>query len=249
MELDYIEIDSIKIGLYRDGPVGVGVSCGADSAMVLYILMSNIKTHIHIYNMMAHQRRPALEKHFDAVVATCSKLTGNNNYTVHKTYAVPDESAELYINILTTALDTEEVDIIYLGLTSFPPSEELSKWPDQQPEWHNKFRAHEVEHPLFGFSIPVALATDFSSVPLTADGRVVDKLTLDDRAYIPFFNHDKRDIAKLYKALGVEDTLLSITRSCEDDTHIGSHCGKCWWCRERRWAFGYVNKDENGLYN
>jgi hypothetical protein len=248
MELDYIDIDGIKLGLYQKGPVGAGVSCGADSAIVLYILMSNINTHIHIYNMMAHQRRPALEKHFDDVVATCSKLTGNTNYTVHKTYAVPDESAELYINILTTALDTKECDIVYLGLTSFPPIEELSTWPDQQPDWHNKFRANEIEHPLFGFSIPVNLATDFSTVPLTVDGRVVDALTLDERAYIPFFNHDKQDIAKLYRALGVEDTLLPVTRSCETDSHIGSHCGTCWWCRERRWAFGYVdNKDENGL--
>lgn len=248
MNLEYIDIDGIKIGLYRDGPVGVGVSCGADSAIVLYILMTHIKTHIHIYNMMAHQRRNALEKHFDDVVSTCSKLTGNTNYTVHKTYAVPDESAELYINILTTALDSKEVDIVYLGLTKFPPIEELSTWPDQQPDWHNKFRSGEDEHPLFGFSIPVKLATDFSSVPLTTDGRVVDELKIDERAYIPFFNYNKKGIARLYRALNIEDKLLPVTRSCENDNHVGSHCGTCWWCRERRWAFGYVeNKDENGL--
>ena len=43
MELNYIDIDGINIGLFNDGPVGAGVSCGADSAIVLYILMSNIK--------------------------------------------------------------------------------------------------------------------------------------------------------------------------------------------------------------
>jgi tRNA(Ile)-lysidine synthase TilS/MesJ len=51
VDLDYINIDGISIGLYKNGPVGVGVSGGADSAVLLYILMSNIKNHIHIYNM------------------------------------------------------------------------------------------------------------------------------------------------------------------------------------------------------
>jgi hypothetical protein len=240
VNLNYIDIDGITIGLYESGPVGVGVSCGADSAVVLYILMSNIKSHIHIYNMMAEYRRPILEKHFDDVVATCSRLTGNTNFTVHKSYVEPDESAEFYIDMLTSALDRKEVDIVYLGLTKFPPLEELSKWPNQQPDWHNKFRAAEDEHPLFGFSIPVELATSFSEVPLTTDGRVVDKLTIDERAYIPFFNHDKRDIARIYRTLGVEQSLLPVTRSCENDKHPGSHCGECWWCRERIWAFGYA---------
>lgn len=248
MDLDYINIDGISIGLYKNGPVGVGVSGGADSAVLLYILMSNIKNHIHIYNMMAEWRRPTLEKHFDAVVAMCSKLSGNTNYTIHKTYVEPDESAEFYINMLTVALDSKEVDIVYLGLTKFPPETEWSTWPGQQPEWHNKFRSGETEHPLFGFSIPVEVATDFSQVPLTTDGRVVDKLTLDSRAYIPLFNHNKQHIAKLYRALNVENTLLPVTRSCENDKHPGSHCKTCWWCYERRWGFGYVeSKDENGL--
>jgi NH3-dependent NAD+ synthetase len=132
MDLEYIYIEDIKIGLYKKGPVGIGISGGADSAVLLYILMSNIESPIHIYNMMAQFRRPVLEKHFDSVVETCSRLTGNTNYVVHKHYVEPDESAEFYIKMLTAALDKKEIDMVYLGLTKFPPKEIWSLWPGQQ---------------------------------------------------------------------------------------------------------------------
>lgn len=239
MDLEYINIENISIGIYKQGPIGIGISGGADSAVLLYILMKNCQQPIHIYNMMAEFRRPVLERHFDAVVKICAELTDNKNYTVHKQYVEPDESAEFYIAMLTNALDKKEIDIVYLGLTKFPPKEVWSVWPGQQPDWHNEFRLGEKEHPLFGFSIPVDRATDFSTVPLTTDGRKVDSLSLDERAYIPLFNHDKKSIARLYRALDLEHSLLPVTRSCENDNHPGSHCGTCWWCRERIWAFGY----------
>ncbi len=239
VNLNYINIDGIPIGIYKDGPVGVGISGGADSAVLLYILMSNITHTIHIYNMWTSSRKAAFGKHVDSVIETCSKLTGNTNYVVHKVQSEPDESIEFYINMLTDALDRKEVDMVYMGLTSFPPKEVYQEFACQQPEWHNEFRSGEIQHPLFGFEVPVDKATDFGEVcPLTMDGRPVDSLRLDTRAYIPLFNHNKKDIAKLYKAFDLERSLLPVTRSCENDDHPGSHCGDCWWCHERIWAFG-----------
>ena len=241
MDLEYKDFAGITIGLYQNGPVGIGVSGGADSAILLYILMLHAKQHIHIYNMMAEVRRPALENNFESVVKTCSELTNNKNYTVHKNYVEPDESAEFYINMLTSALNNNEIDIVYLGLTKFPPKKEYLLWPvEQQPDWHNEFRSEDEIKNLFGFKIPVEKAIDFQSVPLTIDGKSIDKLELDKRAYIPLFNHNKKDVAELYRFFDVEKSLLPMTRSCENDKHIGSHCEKCWWCYERKWGFGYV---------
>lgn len=241
VNLENITIADVKIGIYKDGPLGVGVSCGADSALLLYVLMANAVTHIHIYNMMAENRRPALEKYFYSVVETCSQLTGNKNYTVHREIVEPDESVEFYINMITDALDIGQVDIVYLGLTKFPPKNVYQSWSGQQPDWHNEFRSDEVEHPLFGFRIPVEKASKFGEeCPLTIDGKPTDKLVLDERTYIPWFNHNKKDISKMYKELGILKTLFPVSRSCENDNHIGSHCGSCWWCEERLWAFGYL---------
>jgi 7-cyano-7-deazaguanine synthase in queuosine biosynthesis len=59
--------------------------------------------------------------------------------------------------------------------------------------------------------------------------------------YTPFVNIDKRFIAFLYNSQNVED-LLDLTRSCEgfaDSTEsFTKPCGTCWWCLERKWAFG-----------
>jgi len=239
VNLDHISVANIPIGIYRDGPVGVGVSCGADSALLLYIIMSNVKETVHIYNMMAVKRRDALENYFFDVVKKCSELTGNTNYQIHREIVEPDESAEYYINMLTSALDKKEVDIVYLGVTKFPPKTVYKSWEYQQPDWHNEFRSDEIEHPLFGFTIPVDKAESFGEeCPITIDGNPIDELKLDERAYIPWFNHNKKDIAKMYESLDLLDTLFPVTRSCEDDKHIGSHCGVCWWCEERLWAFG-----------
>lgn len=243
VKLEYIDIDGITVGLYKDGPVGIGLSGGADSAVLLYILMSNISETIHIYNMSSSKRRLAFGSYVDAVINTCSKLTGNVNFVVHKELVEPDESVEFYINMLTKALDAKEIDTVYLGLTNFPPRDIYLTFACQQPEWHNDFRSDEAVHSLFGFNIPVEKATEFGEeCPLTIDGKPTTELMLDSRAYIPLFNHNKKDIAKLYRAMNIENTLLPVTRSCENDNHIESHCGNCWWCHERIWAFGNLGE-------
>ena len=59
----------------------------------------------------------------------------------------------------------------------------------------------------------------------------------NNRLYYPFANTNKKGLAELYKELDIED-LYSYTRSCESPTLLTGHCGKCWWCKERVWAFG-----------
>ena len=58
----------------------------------------------------------------------------------------------------------------------------------------------------------------------------------------PFFVINKKWEAEVYKDLNLLDTLFPLTRSCEgSDYETGNytfHCGKCWWCEERMWAFG-----------
>jgi len=225
--MKYIDIDSISIGIYNDGPIGIGLSGGADSAILLYILMSNVTQPIHIYNMWSSSRKFSFKKSFDNVIETCSKLTNNKNYHIHEVQVEPKESNEFYFNMLTQALDKKEVDIIYMGVTNFPPKEIYKEFEQQQEDWHNNFRSDNIVHPLFG---------------LTIEGETETPLKLDNRTYVPLRNHNKKDIARLYKSLDLEKSLLPVTRSCENDDHRDSHCGKCWWCQERIWAFGNLGE-------
>jgi hypothetical protein len=218
--MNYIDIDNIPIGIYNEGPIGVGISGGADSAVLLYILMSNVTQPIHIYNMWSSSRKYSFAKSVDAVIDTCSRLTGNTNYIVHKNQVEPRENIEFYFNMLTNALDNKQVDIMYMGVTTFPPKEVYLEFEQQQEDWHNRFRSDEVEHPLFGLTI--------------------ESLSLDARTYVPLRNYNKKDIARLYRTLDLEDSLFPVTRSCENDDHQDGHCGQCWWCQERMWAFGHL---------
>ena len=239
MNLEYIDIDGIKMGLYKDGPVGISVSCGADSAVILYWLMKNVEHDLHIYNLIADYRKATLEPAFDKVVSKCAELTGKTNYFIHKFY-VPKPPPELMFKIYKDSLDSKQVDIVYTGLTKFPPDEVYADWEEKLPEWHVLTRKHDRVFPEFGFEIKIPPGTNFAQPPLSIDGKPVDRIIMDDRAYSPLINHDKRSVAKLYKALDVEKELFPVTRSCETDEHPNSHCGKCWWCGERKWAFGYL---------
>jgi hypothetical protein len=68
----------------------------------------------------------------------------------------------------------------------------------------------------------------------------------------PWYNVDKRFIADQYDIFNLRDDLLPITRSCEfrlenagikkllnNDEFENTPCGVCWWCLERKWAFGH----------
>lgn len=58
----------------------------------------------------------------------------------------------------------------------------------------------------------------------------------------PFFDINKKHVREIYDKYELTDTLFPITRSCEgadkDTDNYTYHCGKCWWCEERIWAFG-----------
>lgn len=60
--------------------------------------------------------------------------------------------------------------------------------------------------------------------------------TLYKNTYMPFANIDKSIIAKIYNQEKIIDDIFPLTLSCVIDTD--KHCGDCWWCKERMWAFG-----------
>ena len=60
-----------------------------------------------------------------------------------------------------------------------------------------------------------------------------------EKSYWPLKNIDKRGVFELYKRYNLVETLFPITRSCEAWTEdFSTHCGECWWCKEREWGFG-----------
>lgn len=65
----------------------------------------------------------------------------------------------------------------------------------------------------------------------------------------PFRNGDKRVTFHLADQLGILDTLLSISRSCEGSRELSNNwteeCHHCWWCYERTWAHETFNNSQD----
>lgn len=233
-----ISIGKYQLAIHDSKSIGICVSGGADSALLLYIVMANITQHIHVYTFISPDRREAIESHVDAVVDTCSKLTDNSNFTYHKEF-VNSQKPDGLFSLFGDKFETDKIEILYFALTKFPPKEVWEKFEQQQPAWHNNFRDAVVDKPLYGISIPVN-DTDLEHIASDPNTLAKFELVMDERAYVPWVNLNKKDIASMYRELGVEDQLFKVSRSCETPAHVGTHCGKCWWCDERRWAFGYL---------
>lgn len=236
--MNKIDIDTYFLELDETENIGVSVSGGADSAILLYILMKNIKnSHLKIYSLLAHDRKEAMEQHVDMIVETCSNLTGNTNFTLYKTYK-DNQIVDTLFEYWKDILDRKEIDVMYVGLTKFPPNQVYEQFEEKQPNWHIDLRQDDGPRPLRGISIPLNADTDTEFLVSNKENLSRSSISIDERVYSPFANLNKKDIAHMYKFLGVVDTLFPVTRSCEDPTHLGSHCGVCWWCNERIWAFG-----------
>ena len=53
-------------------------------------------------------------------------------------------------------------------------------------------------------------------------------------------NIDKKGVKELYETLGVLDSIVPVTRSCEVFTNTFDYvCKDCWSCREKYWGFGH----------
>lgn len=124
---------------------------------------------------------------------------------------------------------------------------------------------HEVEHDLFKNNKIDLVVSGITANPpvgvtvLNANNQLIDlsEEALPERNskeqktwynndvgtwYTPFINVDKRMIAEIYRHFDLTDTLLPLTRSCEAiEKKLKTYeepCGTCWWCLERKWAFG-----------
>lgn len=211
--MNNIRVLDIDIPIFS-GPLGINCSGGADSSLLLYILMSNTKDLIHIFTMANNEKGRANAIVSSRVIEKIIQLTGNSNIEHHIRYVnkqTPENVAEKPIEFIQNNLIT----YWYSGLTANPSLEITKSFGENL--------CHHLRDPL------------------------VKRKTVNDsvKKVSPFTNIDKKRIADLYKELGLEKSLFPLTRSCEVSGKLDylDHCGKCWWCEERKWGFsGSINE-------
>lgn len=212
----------VDIDIYK-GPIGISLSGGADSAILLYHLMKH-KTDdkIHIFTTATMTRDL---KMLDITVQIIKKLitiTGNINIEHHISFIENVETRKDIFHKLKLYTDYDIIKLVYTGVTALPPVEVTDTFHTRSESDVIEERASRNSETLYR-----------SGVGYTV--------------YSPFKNVDKKTIAEIYENENLVDELFSLTRSCEwtpayiqPDPGIG-HCGFCWWCQEREWAFGRLN--------
>ena len=228
-----IDCAGVDLSIYNEGPVGIMVSGGIDSAILLYYLMCNCTTTIHIYTTGSNKKFRRNSIIAPKVVEKCIQLTGNNNVVHHIHY---DESATetSMIDAPRKALDRQEINIVYDGTTMNPPYDIAM----------NLVRT--VKH----INTDGTMTTHTATPDMSRDDAGNNVMSYnDDKFYMPWANTNKKGIAEMYRDENLIDSLLPVTRSCEWDPTcdyydmIGAvdpklgHCGECWWCKEREWGF------------
>lgn len=192
---------------YKGDSYSIIVSGGVDSALVLYYLLLKNKP-VNVYTTASEKTLYKNAITSVNVIQKCMELT--NNYQVtHQVFYQRSGDIKTIMRPLIQKFNSGEMRYLYTGVTANPPAGTIDMISGQESQ---------------------------------RDPNETRNLEIQPFIIQPFTNYDKRWIATKYKELGLLDTLFPVTRSCEHqaedhgDPGYG-HCGLCWWCKERLWAF------------
>jgi 7-cyano-7-deazaguanine synthase in queuosine biosynthesis len=206
-----IQINNLNFDLH-DGPVGIAHSGGADSAIMLCVLMKYVTGPIHVYtcaNSFKQRRNPVIALR---VIDKLLDITGRTD-VYHHTYFTERQTFNTLFDPLNDVIIRGDINMLYTAVTANPPQDILT---NQQ---------------IFTSDNGLSKERDAGIIRPKYNGP-------GKKVYSPWWNVDKRFIATVYNELSMTETLFPITRSCEDPSLLEGHCGICWWCEERKWAFG-----------
>ena len=109
------------------GPVGISCSGGADSSLLLYLLMKYSKEKIHIFTTVSNFKQRKTSQVILNVINQCIKLTGNINIEHHLHYCEEQNIKNLF-SICKEWLSNDYIKVMYTGITNNPPIEVLNSF-------------------------------------------------------------------------------------------------------------------------
>lgn len=224
-----IKINDFSFDIH-DGSLGVYVSGGADSTLLLYLLMKHATVPLQIFscaNGKTNYREPSNAM---KIINKVVELTGNTNIRLHVNWE-PHKTATTIIQ--SEFMHSIDADTIYFGLTRPPPEGAIVDFDTDVAATGGVDTGYVVDTYSSAEERPPIYDVLGDSGNVSNPGYT--------KAYcLPFVNINKQKIAELYRELGIEE-LYKLSRSCESLTINDRHCGTCWWCKERIWGFGYLD--------
>jgi 7-cyano-7-deazaguanine synthase in queuosine biosynthesis len=207
--------------------IGVWLSGGADSAAMCYLLAKQIKENnlpVKLVTLTVDYKRPFQNIACKVRDKIIELLDCEDVFLEHHVYNppegitwTPEELKEQFHIRNIENFRNNRVHMLYSAITTNPPRDVQETFNEGIKEDVERVRGENVEKETIRY--------------FEKDGGEFLEIK-------PFFKINKKMVFELYKENNLLDTLFPLTRSCEKlNTYIG-HCGRCWWCQERQWAFG-----------
>jgi hypothetical protein len=203
-----VKLSNVDIEIPSD-PIGLSLSGGADSSLLAFILLKYSRSPIHFFTTVDTGSNQRNLHYAPLVIKKCIELT--NNYNVHHHIKFVEQyDRDQFFKHLEYCVDLNQVSVMFTGTTALPPDSVLDTFTIKlNPE-------------LYARRDPNNKKSVWSK---------------NRKFYSPLINLNKTQIRDLYRELGIFDNIVPLTNSCTDKSNRIDHCGQCWWCQERKWAF------------
>jgi len=220
-ENDYGKVDFFPSNTILDDKkkIGINLSGGADSALVLYMLAneSASKKFDIIPITGIDIKRPTNIWNAREIVDLIQEKFPESNIKDHEENRYEKEHEKDKSNIHSqherSLFRDNKVDLIVHCRTSNPPLKIAKE--NNLLEKREEIRDHDQQKSLFPGN---------------------------KKYYFPLTLVDKRFVAEEYKKLNLMENLFPITASCiayaDKTDNFTKPCKECWWCKEKKWAFG-----------
>jgi 7-cyano-7-deazaguanine synthase in queuosine biosynthesis len=206
--------DDISVKLPK-GPIGISFSGGADSSLLVYLVLNQIKDEpVHLFTISTVKRNLSQHKITSDVLNKICQLTNNYNIIQHVSICNNNDEGSAQIQVLPRKMLYEQQSIksMLYGDNANPPADCGIENFEKFEMFNENFRS-----PLYTRSLQVSLGQ-----------------------FCPLTNLNKQDIVKIYCEQGIIDSVFPLTRSCGSD-YNNNPCGTCWFCRERSWGLAVLN--------
>ena len=205
--------------------VGIGMSGGLDSSILLWLLAHHINENdlditIYVWSC-CHEEKPW--QHIYAAKAREFVMNAFPNVKFGE-HMVRMTTAKDYIDNGTRLswdmVAKHNITALFNGVTVNPP-EEIGA-----PLWRKRWKRR-------------AERRDWDNRQWWIDERSECRCDYHTE-YLPFIHSDKRIVLAFYKKYGLLASLGALTRSCEgwieETENFTKECKGCWWCIEKEWA-------------
>ena len=204
--------------------IGINLSAGTDSALLMFFTCRELEKKNSNQKIIpitgVHNLRPNNIWNAEEIVLLFKEWFPTVKWGEHQIDRYDKDNQKdktrKHLEHENKLWNNKIINVLFHGRTANPPKEEAEK--------HNLMFQRETRRDI---------ETNTREVFFKSSSRSF---------YCPFEFVNKKFVSDMYHRYNLMDELFPITASCvayaKKTNHFSEPCKECWWCREKKWAFG-----------